>query len=41
MFKNKRIGELLQREQKITARQLEKLLAEQKRLGASLKLAPF
>ena len=31
----------MQREQKITAHQLEEVLAEQKRLGASLKLAPF
>jgi hypothetical protein len=41
MFKNKGIGELLLREKKITAHQLEEVLAEQKRLGANLKLAPL
>jgi type IV pilus assembly protein PilB len=38
MFKNKRIGELLLREQKITAKQLEEVLAEQKRLGGKPKI---
>jgi type IV pilus assembly protein PilB len=38
MFKSKRIGELLLRERKITARQLEEALAEQKRQGGRPKI---
>jgi type IV pilus assembly protein PilB len=38
MFKSKRIGELLLREKKITAPQLEEALAEQKRLGGRPKI---
>lgn len=38
MFKNKRIGELLLRERKITAHQLEEVLAEQKWLGGKPKI---
>jgi type IV pilus assembly protein PilB len=38
MFKSKRIGELLLREQKITARQLEEALVEQKRQGGRPKI---
>lgn len=38
MFKNKRIGELLLREKKITAKQLEEALAEQRRLGGRPKI---
>src|SRR4030042_4465644 len=38
MFKSNRIGELLLREQKITAKQLEEALAEQKRQGGQPKI---
>ncbi|MGC1403918.1 MAG: type IV-A pilus assembly ATPase PilB [Thermodesulfobacteriota bacterium] len=38
MVKNNRIGELLLREQKITAHQLEEVLAEQKQLGGKTKI---
>ena len=38
MVKNNRIGELLLREQKITAHQLEEVLAEQKQLGGKTKV---
>lgn len=38
MFKSNRIGELLLREQKITARQLDEALAEQKRQGGQSKI---
>jgi type IV pilus assembly protein PilB len=38
MFKNNRIGELLLREQKITAKQLEEALIEQKRQGGQTKI---
>jgi type IV pilus assembly protein PilB len=38
MFKSKRIGELLLREQKITAQQLDEVLTEQKRQGGRPKI---
>lgn len=38
MFQSKRIGELLLRQQKITAKQLEEVLAEQKRQGGRTKI---
>ena len=38
MFKSSRIGELLLREQKITSKQLEEVLAEQKRQGGLPKI---
>jgi type IV pilus assembly protein PilB len=38
MFKNNRIGELLLREKKITAKQLDEVLAEQKRQGGRQKI---
>ncbi len=38
MFKSNRIGELLLREQKITAKQLDEALAEQKRQGGQSKI---
>ena len=38
MFKSNRIGELLLREQKITAKQLDEALVEQKRQGGQSKI---